>query len=304
MKIALDPYMIRHVALSELPAAVAALGYDQIELSPRSDFLDWWVMPRATKERMAGFKAALKASGVGLATLQPMYRWASPFEDERQWAVRCWKRAIEVAIEMECPLMISEFGRGASPERSVGERQGFQGFANTKEMCEAAWFRSMDELLPIFEREGITLSVEPHPEDWVEQLQPAADIVKNIGSKALRLSYIAPHTFYYGDDMAAMIREAAPVLAHVRVADTFNHKKSSQLRYIVNPPGSTQIRVHQHLDMGQGEIDWDVFFATLAEVGFDGVMSSCVFAWEERAEDSSRFMRAEMQRYLDKYSHR
>ena len=299
MKIALDPYMIRHVALSELPAAVAALGYDQIELSPRTDFLDWWVMPRATKERMAGFKAALKASGVGLATLQPMYRWASPFEDERQWAVRCWKRAIEVAIEMDCSLMISEFGRGASPERSVGERPG----ANTKEMCEAAWFRSMDELLPIFEREGITLSVEPHPEDWVEQLQPAADIVKNIGSKALRLSYIAPHTFYYGDDMAAMIREAAPVLAHVRVADTFNHKKSSQLRYIVNPPGSTQIRVHQHLDMGQGEIDWDVFFATLAEVGFDGVMSSCVFAWEERAEDSSRFMRAEMQRYLDKYPH-
>ncbi|HZX27952.1 MAG TPA: sugar phosphate isomerase/epimerase, partial [Telluria sp.] len=50
--------------------------------------------------------------------------------------------------------------------------------------------------------------------------------------------------------------------------------------------------------------DWDVFFATLAEVGFDGVMSSCVFAWEERAEESSRFMRAEIQRYLDKYPRR
>ncbi|MFM2348596.1 MAG: hypothetical protein RL654_3349, partial [Pseudomonadota bacterium] len=46
MKIALDPYMIRHLPLTELPAAVAELGYDQIELSPRSDFLDWWVMPR------------------------------------------------------------------------------------------------------------------------------------------------------------------------------------------------------------------------------------------------------------------
>ena len=298
MKIALDPYMIRHLPLTALPAAVAALGYDQIELSPRPDFLDWWVMPRATKERMAGFKAAMRAAGVGLASLQPMYRWASPFEDERQWALRCWKKAIEVAVEMDCPLMVSEFGRGASPERSVGERPG----ANTKEMCEAARFRSMDELLPIFEREGLTLSVEPHPEDWIETLQPAADIVKNIGSKALKLSYIAPHTFYYGDDMAAMIREAAPVLAHVRVADTFNHKQSSQLRYIVNPPGSSQIRVHQHLDMGQGEIDWDVFFGTLAEVRFDGVMSSCVFAWEERAEDSSRFMRREMQRYLDKFS--
>ena len=297
MKIALDPYMIRHLSLPELCRATAELGYDQIELSPRSDFLDWWVMPRATKERMAGFKAALREHGVGLATLQPMYRWASPFEDERQWAVRCWKKAIEVAVEMGCDTLISEFGRGASPERSVGERPG----ANTRELCEAAWFRSMDELLPIFEREGLTLSVEPHPEDWVEQLQPAADIVKNIGSKALKLSYIAPHTFYYGDDMAAMIREAAPVLAHVRVADTFNHKKSSQLRYIVNPPGSTQIRVHQHLDMGQGEIDWDLFFATLAEVRFDGVLSACVFAWEERAEESSRFMRTEIQRYLDQY---
>lgn len=297
MKIALDPYMIRHLSLPELCRATAELGYDQIELSPRSDFLDWWVMPRATKARIAAFKQALKDHHVGLATLQPMYRWASPFEDERQWAVRCWKKAIEVSVEMGCELMISEFGRGASPERSVGEKPG----ANTKEMCEAAWFRSMDELIPIFEREGITLSVEPHPEDWIETMQPAADIVKNIGSKHVKLSYIAPHTFYYGDDMAAMIREAAPVLAHVRVADTFNHKKSSQLRYIVNPPGSNQIRVHQHLDIGQGEIDWDVFFATLGEVGFDGVMSSCVFAWEERAADSSRFMRAEMQRQIERH---
>ena len=46
----------------------------------------------------------------------------------------------------------------------------------------------MDELLPVLEREGITLCVEPHPEYWIEQLQPAVDIVQNIGSKALRLS--------------------------------------------------------------------------------------------------------------------
>ena len=298
MKIALDPYMHRHLALPDLVAKTAELGYDQIELSPRADFLDWWVYPRATRDRMATFKQALRQHQVGLASLQPMYRWASPFEDERQWAMRCWKKAIEVAIEMDCPLMISEFGRGASPERSVGERPG----ANTRELCEAAWFRSMDELLPLFEREGITLSVEPHPEDWVEQLQPAVDIVKNIGSPALKISYIAPHTFYYGDDLAAQLREAAPLLAHVRVADTFNHKASSQLRYIVNPPGSSHIRVHQHLDIGQGEIDWDTFFATLADIGFDGVLSACVFAWEERADESGRFMRQQIQQYLNRHA--
>ena len=71
--------------------------------------------------------------------------------------------------------------------------------------------------------------------------------------------------------------------------------------YLRNPPGSSHIRVHQHLNIGEGEIDWDVFFATLADSGFDGVLSSCVFAWEERADESSRFMRQEIQRYLDKY---
>ena len=101
-------------------------------------------------------------------------------------------------------------------------------------------------------------------------------------------------------DMAQMIRDCAPVLAHVHVADTLNHKVSSGLRYIVNLPGA-KVTVHQHLDIGQGEVGWDVFFGTLAEFGFDGIMTACVFAWEDRAEDSSRFMRREIQNYIDKY---
>ena len=39
--------------------------------------------------------------------------------------------------------------------------------------------------------------------------------------------------------VATEIAQAAPILAHVRVADTFDHRKSSQLRYIVNPPDYT-----------------------------------------------------------------
>jgi myo-inositol catabolism protein IolH len=30
-------------------------------------------------------------------------------------------------------------------------------------------------------------------------------------------------------------------------------------------------------------------------------MTACVFAWEDKADESSRFMRTEMQRYIDKY---
>jgi myo-inositol catabolism protein IolH len=298
MKIALDPHMLRHLSLTELPRLVAEMGYEYIELSPRPDFLAWWVQPRAYPERIKEFKKALKDHGVKLASLLPMYRWASPHEDERKAAVAYWKKAIEIAVEMDCEVMNSEFGRGPSPER--GHAANCCNGQFSAESSEAQWWRSMEELVPIFEKEGINLHIEPHPEDWVETLHPAVDMIRMINSKRVKFLYCAPHTFYFGDNMAQMIRDCAPVLAHVHVADTLNHKASSGLRYIVNPPGA-KVTVHQHLDIGQGEVDWDVFFSTLAEIKFDGIMTACVFAWEDRAEESSRFMREEIQRYVDKY---
>jgi myo-inositol catabolism protein IolH len=55
------------------------------------------------------------------------------------------------------------------------------------------------------------------------------------------------------------------------------------------------------MDIGQGEVDRDVFFSSLAAVGFGGIMTACVFAREERADQSGCFMREEMQKYVEKY---
>jgi myo-inositol catabolism protein IolH len=82
--------------------------------------------------------------------------------------------------------------------------------------------------------------------------------------------------------------------------DSFDHRASSGLRYIVNPPGSPA-RVHQHLDIGQGEVDWDTFFRTLAATEFDGIATVCVFAWEERARESSARNLEQIHHYLAKY---
>ena len=99
--------------------------------------------------------------------------------------------------------------------------------------------------------------------------------------------------FYWLPRMPAL--KPAPLLQ----AEPFNHKAS--WRYVVNPAGSTA-RVHQHLNIGEGEIDWDLFFRTLSEVGFDGIMTSQVFAYlPEKAPHSSRFMRERIQHCVDQY---
>ncbi len=55
MKIALDPYMHRHLDLPGICRLTKELGYDYIELSPRADFLEWWSMPRVYPERIGAF---------------------------------------------------------------------------------------------------------------------------------------------------------------------------------------------------------------------------------------------------------
>ncbi len=285
MKIALDPHMLRSVPLPELPQRVADLGYRYIELSPRDDFLPFFLHPRVDRAGVTAFRKALAAAEVEIASVLPVYKWSGPDEDERQAAVRYWKRAIEITVDLGVSVMNSEFN--GRPEQAAAS--------------EAQFWRSMEELLPIFEREGVRLVLEPHPDDFVEDGVAAVNLVRGINSDLVSFLYCAPHTFHQGGDLAAVMRHAGPLLTQLHLADTFDHRASSGLRYIVNPPGSAA-RVHQHLDIGQGEVDWDLFFRTLAEVGFDGIASVCVFAWEERADDSARVNLARVNEYVAKYA--
>jgi myo-inositol catabolism protein IolH len=144
--------------LTELPGLVADLGYEYVELSPREDFTPFFLHARANDDVVRRFRGALDAAGVRIATHLPLYRWSGPDEDDRQAAVRYWKRAIQLTVELGCDVMNSEFnGRPEAAARSEGQ-----------------FWRSMEELLPVFEREGVQLRLEPHPDDFVEDGKAAS----------------------------------------------------------------------------------------------------------------------------------
>ena len=271
MKLALDPQMFyaTHSVL-ELPDVVARMGYKYMELSPKADFVPFFSYPRADDATVVALRKRAADAGVAIASVLPVLRWSGPGEDERQAAVRAWKRAIQIAVDLGVDVMNSEFnGRPEAPE-----------------LAESQFLRSMDELIPVFEREGVKLVLEPHPDDFIEDGHAAVNMVRGLNKEWISFLYCTPHTFHQGNDAAGIIADAAAKLTYVHLADTLDHTASNGLRYIVNPPGST-VRVHQHAEIGRGEVDFDEVFAALAGVGFDGVVSSCVFGWEEQAEEIS-----------------
>jgi myo-inositol catabolism protein IolH len=280
MRIAFDPTPLHSThAFLDFPQVTADLGYDWIQLTPHVEFLPFFRYPRPDRALLAALKTSVAAAGIRISSLLPVQRWSSPDEPQREAAVRNWKRIVEIAVELDVPVINTEFS--GRPERA--------------EESEAAFYRTMEELLPIFEREGIRVNVDPHPDDFVEDGMEALRIIRGLDTDRVGFVYVGSHTFHYGNDANGIVTAAGARLGAVYAADSFDHTRSHGLRYITNPPGN-RARVHQHLRIGNGDVDWKELFAVLANTGFlereDALIVSNVFAEDEDWEEASRYQLA------------
>jgi myo-inositol catabolism protein IolH len=277
VKIALDPAMYHaEMSVADEVRKAAALGFRHLELSPRADWFFWHRYPKADREAIAEVRKVCAETGVDILTLVPVFDWSAPDEQERQAQVRNWRRLLEIATELECQVVNTELS----------------GDPNDARRSEHAFYRSMEELIPVFERYGIGLNIEAHPYDFAETNDDAVQIIRGLDRPWVNYVFCAPHAFHLSDgagDVGRMMRYAGSKLAHVHIADCYNHRANAGNRYIVNPPG-VDARIHQHSEIGHGEVPWDEFFSTLRDMRFDGIATVCVFGWEETADDIHRRM--------------
>lgn len=78
MKLTIDPLPFRHLPIPEMVRTVADLGYEYIEFSQRDDWWPFYLHPRANDEMVQTLKKSLKETGVKIASMLPITRWASP----------------------------------------------------------------------------------------------------------------------------------------------------------------------------------------------------------------------------------
>lgn len=253
MKIAFDvDVLAKQMSINRMVHQVADWGYKYIEQSPHPRINPFYKHPLFSKECEAEYRKALAETGVEISSFIVVYRWSGPTEEQRIHAVANWKKMIQIAVNMGVQVINTELS----------------GDPKQPEICNGMWFKSVEEILPIAEREGIRIEIQSHPYDFCELNNETCDMVKSFRSDNLTYVYSAPHGFFYDKgkgDVRSMLKYAGDELSHVLFADTMN--QTIDCRYIVNPPG-VDATIHQHLGLGEGEVDFDGIFETLREMNF------------------------------------
>ena len=274
MKVALDPAMLKARPVDAVLRSTAEAGYAYIELGNRDDIIPAFDAVRASPAEFARIRRASSGAGVEIVSVAVIQAWSSPDESLRTRAVSWWQDGIAAAVALGCAHINTELS----------------GDPNRPDECRAAFLRSIETLLPVLDREGVELAIEPHPWDFVETTTDAVDLVRTIGSPSVRYLHCVPHNYYLGGGAADQIEYARGWFHHTHVADTYRPERT-----IVNPTG-LRSRIHQHFDIGRGEIDWAETSGALRSVGFDGILTVQVFGWDEQADDSFRFNRTAVDR--------
>jgi sugar phosphate isomerase/epimerase len=234
--------------LKDALAVLAGLGYDGVALTLDHLHLDPFArdLPRrveTVRRRLDQLGLAVVVETGARYLLDPIRKHHPTLLDTRPDAARrvdYLHRAVEVAADLGAEAV--SFWSGSPPP---GLHPG------------TAWDRLGDgvaRVLELAEMRGVVCAVEPEPGHFVDTLDGVLELRHRLGDPdRLRVTLDLGHVVCNEPrDMAATIRRAGDLLANVQVDDML--------------PG-----VHEHLELGEGEVDFPVALAALAEVGYRGL---------------------------------
>jgi myo-inositol catabolism protein IolH len=249
--------------------------HDALRLAKEAgyDFVEWAIRPEVDTSTT---KRWLREYGLQIDTIMLGPRICDANDEIRRAAVADVRRIVETGIDLSC-------------RRFGSELNGQPG----SEACRRSFLRSMEELVPVLEREDLQVSFECHPGDFIEESNATVDLLRSVGSRHVGYLFCTPHTFTMGGDVRGMVEHAGSTITHVHLADSFREER------IIKDPPNLRVRTHLHLKPGLGEIDWETFFDALRSVGYDGALSVVAFSHRfDRAFETAKETREWLARYV------
>jgi sugar phosphate isomerase/epimerase len=235
--------------LDDALAVIAGLGYDGVGLTldhPHLDPFDADLARRTTRvaERLDELGLAVVVETGARYVLDPWRKHEPTLvsDEGRARRVDLLCRAVDVAADLGAEAV--SFWSGTLP-------------AGTP--TESGWQRLTDGTASVLDRaspRGVRCAFEPEPGMFVDRLDGVLELRRRLGDPAgLGMTLDIGHVVCNEDrSLAETVRRAAPWLANVQVDDM-------------------RRGVHEHLELGTGEVDLAEALGALAEVGYRGLAS-------------------------------
>lgn len=267
---------LAHHRLRDAIDLLAGLGYDGIAITPDVGELDVFDL---RPDRVRAVREHAEERGVAIAietgaryVLDPFRKHRPNLMDPsgkgRERRVDHYRRSIDLAADLGANVV--SIWSGAAYELVSGDAPDAD-----RVLAEPLWERLASALIPVLDHarsRNVRIGFEPEPGMFVERPAGYLELARRLGSRSgeLGLTLDLGHLVVTGDMPAAsQIRALRAHLVHVHLDDA-------------------RAGVHEHLQLGTGELDLAEALKVLKDIGYGGMAAVELSRDSHRAPEAAK----------------
>lgn len=125
------------------------------------------------------------------------------------------------------------------------------------------------KVLPVAEDQEIKILVEPEPSLLLETSSDFLNFIKDFDSPFLRLNFDIGHFYCVREEPSILVSKLSDYIEHFHIADIKN-------------------RVHQHLILGDGDIDFKSVFKAIHEIDYVGFITVELYPYKNNPIEAAK----------------
>jgi sugar phosphate isomerase/epimerase len=255
-------------SFTEAVRRLAAIGYAGVEIM--ADLPHAWPACLLEEQKQA-IRLALEANRLAISNINAFMMnaisdarqkywhpsWIEPDPNYRQVRIDHTKRALTLARELGARCITTEPGGPVAPGES----------------WSAALRLFVEMLKPVIEHaesEGVLLLIEPEPGLLIETADQFLELMQHLSSPAVGLNFDIGHAYCVSDDPATTIPRLARYIRHFHLEDI------------------AATRVHHHLVLGDGAIDFAATFRAIRDLSYEGWITIELYPYVDDPDAAAR----------------
>jgi len=182
--------------------------------------------------------------------------WIEPDPNQRQIRIHHTQECLRIARELGCRNISIPPG---GPLKGVSETEAIRLF-----------HQGLDAVIPTAEALNIRLLIEPEPDLLMENSTQFKAFIRDIRSQIVGLNFDIGHFFCAGEEPHAAFEDLFEWIGHIHIEDI------------------TLSRVHNHLIVGEGAIDFSRIFSSMARLKYACDISLELYPYVDIPEEAGR----------------